>query len=560
MKRAAIYARKSREEDKEKSDAVASVTRQQNDAKAFAASKGWTVAEEHVFVDKALSGSLSEDDRPQLLALLAAAERSPRPFDVVIAADDSRLARDQWVASALQQKFHRAGIGVWYYQEGREVNLSTAMGKGMENMRALASELYRESITRHMRDGMKAKAKSGLSVGGRCFGYSRVELPNKAGVDRVINEPQAAIVRDIFQMYAAGQSPKQIARVLNARPDILVPGKETMTRWTRHQVRSTLQTELYTGVVVSTWDEETFRVERPDLRVISDELWQVTRARIAGLRAEYVRSQRGQLLGRPAYNVDSKYLLVGLLQCASCNGSMTVTGRKQRGNTRSYYYQCLANLDNRRRPCDNHVLAPMEQTNRAVLAAVEQSILNPSLLIDAIGLALSRLDGSEQQKEQQERLGQELTQVEQELSHLGESIAKLGGNDTLLHQIQVREHRKQELVSEQPRLSSLAALSTLDLGSLAKDLTRITDEWKGDGFTQRHPAYARQILRKVFARKLVMEPNPETRTYAFRGEGAVGAILGQVLQARSGKVQGLTVEGSPSASTPMRPEWTPSAW
>ena len=53
---AAIYARKSTEQtgvvDEQKS-----VTRQIDHAKAYAVRKGWTVAEDHVYVDDGISGA-----------------------------------------------------------------------------------------------------------------------------------------------------------------------------------------------------------------------------------------------------------------------------------------------------------------------------------------------------------------------------------------------------------------------------------------------------------------------------------------------------------------------
>ena len=53
---AAIYARKSTEQNGF-SDEEKSVTRQIEHAKAYATKKGWTVAEEHIYVDDGISGA-----------------------------------------------------------------------------------------------------------------------------------------------------------------------------------------------------------------------------------------------------------------------------------------------------------------------------------------------------------------------------------------------------------------------------------------------------------------------------------------------------------------------
>jgi DNA invertase Pin-like site-specific DNA recombinase len=89
---AAIYARKSTSEtginDEEKS-----VTRQIEHAKAYAAKKGWTVAEELIFVDDGISGA-EFVKRPGFLRLMNALKPRP-PFQALVMSEESRLGREQ---------------------------------------------------------------------------------------------------------------------------------------------------------------------------------------------------------------------------------------------------------------------------------------------------------------------------------------------------------------------------------------------------------------------------------------------------------------------------------
>ena len=62
-------------------------------ARRYADQHGWTVVDRHIYTDEAASGS-SMDGRPGIHALLAAAETTPRPFDVLLVDDSSRVARD----------------------------------------------------------------------------------------------------------------------------------------------------------------------------------------------------------------------------------------------------------------------------------------------------------------------------------------------------------------------------------------------------------------------------------------------------------------------------------
>jgi DNA invertase Pin-like site-specific DNA recombinase len=67
---AAIYARKSTQSATE--DKSESVQRQLAHARAYAARKGWTVAEEHVYCDDGISGAEFGNRRPGLACLLNA--------------------------------------------------------------------------------------------------------------------------------------------------------------------------------------------------------------------------------------------------------------------------------------------------------------------------------------------------------------------------------------------------------------------------------------------------------------------------------------------------------
>lgn len=85
---AAIYARKST--DQNVSDEEKSVTRQIERARAYAASKGWAVPDDLIFVDDGISGAIFDDGRPGLARLLNALK--PRPaFDVIVLSEVSRL-------------------------------------------------------------------------------------------------------------------------------------------------------------------------------------------------------------------------------------------------------------------------------------------------------------------------------------------------------------------------------------------------------------------------------------------------------------------------------------
>lgn len=86
---AAIYARKSTDPNGVAEEAK-SVTRQIEQAAAYAVRKGWTVAEDHIYVDDGISGA-EFLKRPGLARLMNALKPKPR-FQVLIMSEESRLA------------------------------------------------------------------------------------------------------------------------------------------------------------------------------------------------------------------------------------------------------------------------------------------------------------------------------------------------------------------------------------------------------------------------------------------------------------------------------------
>jgi DNA invertase Pin-like site-specific DNA recombinase len=82
---AAVYARKSTDQSGI-SDEQRSVARQVEHAHAYAARKGWTGADEHVYIDDGISGA-EFANRPSFLRLMNALK--PRaPFQVLIMSEE----------------------------------------------------------------------------------------------------------------------------------------------------------------------------------------------------------------------------------------------------------------------------------------------------------------------------------------------------------------------------------------------------------------------------------------------------------------------------------------
>jgi len=162
-----------------------------------------------VFRDEAISGAAAVN-RPGMGALMDAAAAGL--FVRVIAEDLSRFSRDQGDIANLHKKMTFLDIALETVHEGSVNELHIGL-KGTMNA------LYLKDLSDKTRRGQFAAARRGRVQGTRLYGY-RVE--HRVGPDgkavrgfRAIDEQEAAVVREVFRRYVAGQSRKTICDILN---------------------------------------------------------------------------------------------------------------------------------------------------------------------------------------------------------------------------------------------------------------------------------------------------------------------------------------------------------
>ena len=257
----AIYARKSNEQNGV-DDSAKSVTRQIEQAKSFAAKKGWVVAEEHLYVDDGIGGAEFDAKRPGLMRLLNALKPRP-PFQALLMMEEERLGREQLETGYILKQIVKAGVRVFFYLEDRERVLDTALDKAWFFLSNFAAEVEREKARQRTYDAMQRNARAGYVTGGKRFGYDNVEVFGAAGVDgkprrshvaRQVNKTEASVVRRIFELCAEGKGYTGIAKLLNEsgapcpRPN---PGRPR--GWAPSSVREALFCRLYRGEIV--WNQ-----------------------------------------------------------------------------------------------------------------------------------------------------------------------------------------------------------------------------------------------------------------------------------------------------------------
>jgi site-specific DNA recombinase len=109
--RVACYARYSSDLQRE-----TSIEDQLAVAKRYAEDRGSKVLQDHIYTDAAVSGA-SINGRAGVQRLLSAAAERPKPFDVLLVDDSSRISRDIPDAIRVQQQLKFHGIRVIYVSQ-----------------------------------------------------------------------------------------------------------------------------------------------------------------------------------------------------------------------------------------------------------------------------------------------------------------------------------------------------------------------------------------------------------------------------------------------------------
>jgi DNA invertase Pin-like site-specific DNA recombinase len=342
--------------------------------------EGW----EHVrsYQDRAMSGASRL--RPAYQRLLEDARR--REFDVVVAESLDRLSRDQEDVAHLFKHLTFVGVRLFTLSEGwiseLHVGLSGTMGA-----------LYLKHLAEKTKRGLRGRVEAGRSGGGNSYGYDIVKTLNPAGESerglREKNDKQAAIVVEIMSQYAAGKSPRAIAKALNMRG---VPGPSGGT-WspsaiTGNNRRGTgiLNNELYIGRII--WNrlryvknpttgkresrlndaDDWTRRDAPELRIVSQELWDAVKTRQRDMTRD-TRPSKTATGTREFWKLQRpRFLLSGLMKCGCCGANYTKYGANR--------FACAGARD--RATCTNSLTIRGDILEESILAGLKTRLMEPA--------------------------------------------------------------------------------------------------------------------------------------------------------------------------------------
>jgi DNA invertase Pin-like site-specific DNA recombinase len=536
---AAIYARKSTDQTGV-ADEQKSVARQVEHARAYAVRKGWTVADQYVYVDDGISGA-EFANRPGFLRLMNALKPRP-PFQVLVMSEEARLGREAIETAYALKQLVTAGVRVFFYLEDRERKLDSPTDKIMLSLTAFADELEREKARQRTRDAMVRKAKAGHVTGGSCFGYRNVEVlaadGQRSHVERVIEPGEAEIIRQIFQLCANGYGIKAIAKTLNAAgapaPRAQLGRSQS---WAPSSVREVLRRPLYRGEIVwgatrkrDAWgqrhqaprpESDWLRRSAPELHVVSDEEWRAAHARLDRARAVYYGGTKGRSFGRPALGGPSKYLLTGLAQCGCCKSGLVVTSRSH-GKGRALFYSCAGYHQRGPSVCRNARSLRMDDANEILIEALLDDALDDTIVADVIDGAIGLIQGNDPAP-RLTALEAELEALEREKARLVSAIAAGGQLSELLEGLRTRERRRMALEADRTAVRAQRGLRASETGRVRDELLELAGSWRR--VLSEDPDHARPIVSVLLRGRVTYTPLEEEKRWELRGESTLSGLF-----------------------------------
>ncbi len=522
---AAIYARKSTEQTGV-SDEEKSVARQIDHAQQYASRKGWTVSEEHIFVDDGISGA-EFVKRPGFIRLMNALKPKPA-FQFLIMSEESRLGRESIETSYALKQITDASVRVFFYLEDRERTLENAMDKVMLSLSSFASEMERERGKQRTYDAMLRKAKSGHVTGGKVYGYDNREVLSAEGrrlhVIRVINDSEAAIVRQIFEMFAGGLGIGRITKRLNEEGT--PPPRQSPRGWAPTAVREIIHRPLYRGQII--WNQhekiirggtkkrrerdekDWIRLDAPELRIIAPALW------------DSVSKRLGKRKGQPrsaSREVPSKYLLTGMARCAHCGGPMQIVGANYH-REKGRFYACSYYKKRGAAICKNSLLVEQDVIDRIVLKSLEEAFTEEMIKVAVEKAIEKHRAGQGASLDRRTKIERELSLIETYEKNIVDAIAKGQPMDPLLVKLKAEEVRRAELVKELEALDTAGSVGSLDEAMFKREMRKRLADIRS--LLERHVSSARRLLRTFLDQPLRFEVVQEgtMRKYRILGSGS----------------------------------------
>ena len=332
-----------------------------------------------LYADEGISGKQIKH-RKQFQQMMIDAKA--KKFDKVVVKDVSRFARNTVDLLQSVRELKSYGVQVDFLNNGE------VMEGGSEFILTILGAMAQQesaNMSKRVKFGKDITAKKGR-VPNLVFGYDKI--PDERYTLK-INEEEAKIVKEIFESYVyKGIGTTKIAWNLNDRG---IRTKKTKSKWVQTSIVRMLKNPIYTGRVTNKKsevtdfitgtrkelpEEEWIVVERPEMRIISDELFN---------RAQELLEQRSNEFKLNNKREKTEYVFSTLIYCKHCGYSFRRIKRKYTADGPEYIrWVCSGRNSMGVNHCPNTTVIDEEELLNAIKIYLKSIIKNKKDFMKAV--------------------------------------------------------------------------------------------------------------------------------------------------------------------------------
>lgn len=332
-----------------------------------------------LYADEGISGKQIKH-RKQFQQMMIDAKA--KKFDKVVVKDVSRFARNTVDLLQSVRDLKSYGVQVDFLNNGE------VMEGGSEFILTILGAMAQQesaNMSKRVKFGKDITAKKGR-VPNLVFGYDKI--PDERYTLK-INEEEAKIVKEIFESYVyKGIGTTKIAWNLNDRG---IRTKKTKSKWVQTSIVRMLKNPIYTGRVTNKKsevtdfitgtrkdlpEEEWIVVERPEMGIISDELFN---------RAQELLEQRSKEFKLNNKREKTEYVFSTLIYCKHCGYSFRRIKRKYKEDGPEYIrWVCSGRNSMGVNHCPNTTVIDEEELLNAIKEYLKSIISNKKNFMKAV--------------------------------------------------------------------------------------------------------------------------------------------------------------------------------
>ncbi|MDN6836700.1 MAG: recombinase family protein [Lactococcus lactis] len=291
------------------------------------------------YIDSGISGKNIEG-RPAMKRLLQ--DVKDNKIEMVLSWKLNRISRSMRDVFNIIHEFKEHGVG--YKSISENIDTSNASGEVLVTMFGLIGSIERQTLISNVKLSMNAKARSGEAITGRLQGYRLSLNPLTQKNDLVIDENEANIVREIFDLYLNhNKGLKAITTVLNQK------GYRTINQkpFSVYGVKYILNNPVYKGYVRFN-NHQNWAVQRRSGKSDKNDVILV-KGKHEAIISEEVFDQVHEKLAsksfKPGRPIGGDFYLRSLIKCPECGNNMVCRRtyyktKKSKERTIKRYYIC----------------------------------------------------------------------------------------------------------------------------------------------------------------------------------------------------------------------------